>query len=44
MSYMYVTPTDDECINGENWWYDKAVEADVWYTMYMYIKLNTPGM
>lgn len=43
MSYMYATPTKEECVNGENWWYEKSIEAEVWYTMYMYIKLNTPG-
>jgi hypothetical protein len=43
MSYMYATPTDDECINGENWYYNMTAKAEVWYTMYMHVKLNTPG-
>lgn len=44
MSYMYATPTKDECVNGENWWYgDTRIQAGVWYTMYMHIKLNHPG-
>lgn len=43
MSYMYISPTGDECVNGEDWWYDGNVTAGAWHTMYMYIKLNTPG-
>ena len=43
MSYMYISPTGDECVNGEDWWYDGNVTAGTWHTMYMYIKLNTPG-
>ena len=43
MSYMYISPTDEECVNGEDWWYDANVTAGVWHTMFMYIKLNTPG-
>ena len=44
VTYMYITPTECECINGEDWPYTKAAEADKWYTMYMYIKLGTPGV
>jgi hypothetical protein len=43
VTYMYITPTTDTCVNGEDWLYKQKAEADVWYTMYMYIKLNTPG-
>lgn len=44
VSYMYITPTEGECVNGEDWKYDEVAEADKWYTMYMYIRLNDPGV
>lgn len=43
VSYMYITPTKTECVNGEDWKYNKFAEGGKWYTMYMHVKLNEPG-